>query len=224
MARRNCSTQVFTLKYARVTVNATNADWKANQTTDSFIDVLFYKRGHKIKFSWMRGSHTAVSFLAPILSRFEVFKGTDNPYFNITIPQKLKRIWQFLEFCSALPVIIAKFVIPSMEGYWVLADRYSLDLTVWICITSRDYGFLRRFESRLLVLLSKKTTARFFVTADFEELEKRTNEPWFPREQLTLYKALAKSVDAITIDTTNKSVDDSLHEILKALSVEHLIS
>jgi thymidylate kinase len=176
-----------------------------------------HKRGHKTKLSWMRGSHTFASLTAKILKRFDTFKGSENPYYNIKIPRKMKRFWQSIEFLSALPIIISEFLFPSLIGYQVLADRYTLDLAVWICLTTRDYSFLKRFEAKVLIALSKKTNAKFYVTTNIEELKRRTGKSWFSKEQLHLYYKLAETVDAHTIDTTNKSVDESLQEVLTVL-------
>lgn len=177
-----------------------------------------HERGYKIKLSWMRGSHTFTSLTAKILSRFDFFKGSENPYYNIRIPQNLKKFWQFLEFLSALPVIICGFLIPSFMGYWILADRYTLDLVVWIFLITHDYHFFERFEAKVLITLAKRTSAKFYVTANLEELKRRTEKLWFPKEQLRLYNKLAEIVNAHMIDTTNKSVDESLQEVLTVLT------
>ena len=176
-----------------------------------------HKRGYKIKLSWMRGSHTFTFLTAKILSRFAFFKGPENPYYNIRIPKNLKRLWQFLEFLGALPVIIGDFLIPSLKGHWILADRYTLDLAVWIRLTTRDHSFFKKFEAKVLIALAKKTSAKFYVTANLEELKRRSEKLWFPKEQLRLYGKLAETVDAHIIDTTNKSVEESLQEVLTAL-------
>jgi len=52
----------------------------------------------KLKLSWMRGSHTLTSLLASFMTKFDCFKGSDNPYYNIRIPKSLKRLWQVLDF------------------------------------------------------------------------------------------------------------------------------
>ena len=178
----------------------------------------FHERGRKTKLSWMRGSHTFTSLTAKIFSKFDYFKGSENPYYNIKIPKNFNRFWQFLEFFSALPVIIGSFLIPSLIGYQVLADRYTLDLAVWIRLTTRDNSFLKRFEAKVLIAMSKKTNAKFYVTTNVEELKKRTAKLWFPEEQLRLYNRLAVAIDAYTIDTTNKSVDASFQEVLNVLN------
>jgi len=176
-----------------------------------------HERGHRTKLSWMRGSHTFTSLIAKIFAKLDYFKGSENPYYNIKIPRNFKKFWQFLEFIGALPVIIGNFIIPSFMGYHVLADRYTLDLAVWICLTTRDYSFLKRFEAKILIALSGKTNAKFYVTANIEELRRRNAKLWFPKEQLHLYGKLAESVGAYTIDTTNKSIDESIQEVIKLL-------
>jgi thymidylate kinase len=174
-------------------------------------------KNHKMKLSWMRGSHTIASLLARILSRSNFFKGSENPYYNISIPKKLKRLWQFIEFISALPIIISRFLIPSFMGYWIIADRYTLDLAVWTCLTTRDSNFLEKLEAKVLIASAKKTNAKFYVKADLETLRNRAGKFPFPAEQIRLYDRLAQTVEATIIDTTYKSADEALQEVLKAL-------
>ena len=179
---------------------------------------IIRNKNHKVKLSWMRGSHTAASLLAKILSRSNLFKGTENPYYNINIPTKLKSLWQFFEFMSALPVIISRFLIPSLMGYWIIADRYTLDLEVWTCLTTRDPGFIDSPEAKVMTALAKKARVKFYVKADLETLRNRAEKLPFPEEQIRLYDTLAQTVRATIIDTTNKSADDSLQEVLNVLA------
>lgn len=178
-------------------------------------------KNHRTKLSWMRGSHTIASFLAKVLSRFDSFKGSENPYYNINIPVKLKSLWQFLEFVSALPVIIVRFVLPSLVGYWIIADRYSLDLAVWISMTTRDSSFLNKFQAKVLIALASKTSAKYYMTADLKTLRARTQSLPYPEEQMSMYKGLAQVVGATTIDTTNKSAMDALKEVLEKLEADN---
>jgi len=174
-------------------------------------------KNHKAKLSWMRGSHTTASLLAKILSRSNLFKGTENPYYNISVPTKLKSLWQFFEFIGALPVIIGRFLIPSFTGYWIVADRYTLDLEVWTCLTTRDLKFLDSPEAKVLTALAKKANVKFYVKANLETLRNRAEKLPFPEEQIRLYDTLAQTVGAIIIDTSNKSAHDALQEVLNAL-------
>ncbi|MBT0159176.1 hypothetical protein G4O51_04245 [Candidatus Bathyarchaeota archaeon A05DMB-2] len=176
-------------------------------------------KNHKVKLSWMRGSHTFASLLAKVLSRIEFFRGSENPYYNISIPRNLKGLWQSLEFFSALPVIFTRFLIPSLMGYWIIADRYTLDLAVWISFTTRDQNFFEKHEAKVLIASARKTYARFYVTADLKTLRNRAEKLHFPEEQMRLYDKLAKTVQATIIDTTYKSADDALQEVLCKLEV-----
>jgi GTPase SAR1 family protein len=192
-------------------------DGSGKSTLTESLAKIVQERGYKVKLSWMRGSHTITSLVSKFLARFDLFKGPENPYYAIKIPKTLRGLWQFLEFLGALPVIFGKFLIPSFLGYYILADRYVLDLAVWICLTTDDYDFLRKFEAKILVALTVKTNAKFYVFANIEKLNSRKKNLWFPREQLLLYGKLAEIVGAQIIDTTDKSVDQSLQEVLKVI-------
>ena len=178
------------------------------------------RRGFKARSSWMRGTHTLASLIARLLSRFDALKGTDNPYYQIAIPKSLRRLWQLLEFSSALPVVLFRFVIPSALGYWVVADRYVTDLVAWVSVTTRDHDYVRRGEGRFLLALASRARVKVYVTAALEELIKRREaSSRFLNEQIEVYERIAPIVRAKKLDTTNKGADDSVREVLSLLNV-----
>ena len=121
--------------------------------------------GFNAKISWMRGTHTLASLLARFLSRFAPFRGSDNPYYGISIPNSARRIWQLLEFISALPILLIRFVLPNLLGYIVVAERYLSDFLVWVSLTTRDANYLKRLEAKFMLALSMKVNVRVYVTA-----------------------------------------------------------
>jgi len=170
----------------------------------------------RVKLSWMRGTHTLASLLARFLSRFALFRGSDNPYYRIAIPDNARRAWQLIEFISVLPVLFVKFMLPCFLGYVVVAERYLPDFLVWVSVTTKDAGYLRSLEARFLLSLSMRADVRFYVTASEAELAKRredVNHELLSR-QLKLYDEVAALVKAYKIDTTERSVEESLKEIL----------
>jgi GTPase SAR1 family protein len=199
-------------------------DGTGKSTLTKALAKQLHGQGYAVKLSWMRGSHTIASFLAIFLSKFDCFTGSDNPYYSIQIPKNLKWIWQFLEVTSAFPVIFSNYLIPSFMRYWVLADRYVLDLIVWLCLTTRDPSFINSFMAKLLLTLAKKTNTRFYVRADIKVLKKRNKNLWLTKEQLLLYDKLSKTVDAYIIDTTHNSMEESLHEVLNVVSINSVHS
>jgi hypothetical protein len=70
--------------------------------------------------------------LARFLSKFVTFKGSDNPYYGISIPSYMKRVRQLIEFISVLPVLLVWFLLPGLLGYTVIAERYIPDFLVWV--------------------------------------------------------------------------------------------
>jgi len=173
----------------------------------------------RVKLSWMRGTHTLASLLAKLLSKSATFKGSENPYYKTTIPRNLKRLWQLLEFVSALPVILLKFILPSTLGSWVIAERYTPDFITWISITTNDQHYPKSIEARFLLALASKAHAKIHVTATLKELSRRRKEtnPNFVSDQLKLYDQIASTLHAHKLDTTNKSVNQSLEKVLSVL-------
>ena len=177
-------------------------------------------RGFKASISWMRGTHTLASLLASFLSKFAAFKGSDNPYYGISIPSCMRRLWQLMEFVSVIPILLLRFTLPNFFGYTVIAERYLPDFLVWVSLTTRDSDYFRRVEARFLLALSMKADVRVYVTASEAELAKRRGgevNHKFLSKQLKLYDDLAKLAGAYKIDTTGRSVKETLNELLNVV-------
>lgn len=174
------------------------------------------RRGFRVRYSWMRGSHTFVSLLSRFLSRFSCFRGGFNPYYGVNVPKRMIRLWWFLEYAGALPIILLRFVLPSFLGYVIIADRYVLDLVVWIALITNDNSFHTSVFARHLVLLALRSRFRFFIVADLKELVKRSGDKTtILRRLLDLYRSL--DINAHVINTTGKSPEESFKEILSVL-------
>jgi len=138
--------------------------------------------------------------LARFLSKFAPFRGSDNPYYGISIPNSARRIWQLLEFISALLILLTRFTLPSLLGYVVVAERYLSGFLVWTSLTTRDEDYLKRLEAKFMLALSMKVNVRVCVTASEAELAKRRGEEVdreFLSRQLKLYDKMAKLVGHI---------------------------
>ena len=133
----------------------------------------------------------------------------------------MKRVWQLLEFASALPVVLFRFIFPSFMGLYVVAERYVPDFIVWVSVITNDYNYVENFEARFFLALAFRTCANVYVTADLEELTKRRK---IDREsmsvQLDLYDVIASALNAHTLDTTARSADESLEEVLTVLKTQ----
>ncbi|MGD0329215.1 MAG: AAA family ATPase [Nitrososphaeria archaeon] len=173
-------------------------------------------KGYKTKLSWMRGSHTIASVIARFLRKFAIFKGEDNPYYQITIPKKFLPIWKLIEFISVIPIILLRFVIPNLLGFIVIAERYVPDFIVWVTLTTNDLNYCKSFSSRFLNALALKSKARIYITAEYRELIKRRNgiDYLSLQRQLIIYEKLAKILNAFKLDTTKKSVEESSEILL----------
>lgn len=182
----------------------------------------------RVKVSWLRGTHTIASRLAYLLRKSEVFRGSNNPYYGIRIPRNLTRIWQCIEFLSALPIILFRFTLPAFLGFTVIGDRYVLDFVIWVSLTTEDSNYLKSFAARFLLSLGSKERYKILVTAPFEELSNRKkNEvpPEFLMNELRAYENLAHVIRAYKLETSTKNLEGSLIDVMKILDFDfpHLL-
>jgi len=168
----------------------------------------------------IRGTHTLASLIARFLRHFTLFKGDDNPYFDITIPERMAGLWCFLEFISVLPIIIHKFVLlPKFKP--VIAERSIPDFIAWIIATSKIQAdiFMSSFLGAFLLKLSSKKNQLIYVKASLGVLHARRPESIdLISKQIPVYDTLATVLGARIIDTTYKTTEESVKE-LSMLSV-----
>jgi hypothetical protein len=179
------------------------------------------KKGFRVKVSWMRGTHTFASFIAVFLSKFAVFKGTANPYYNISIPDKLRKVWQAIEFVSALPIVLLRYTIPSVCGFYVVGERCPIDFIVWVAFTTEDESYLNGFASRTLRTLTLKNSKAVYITADFNTLLTRRKDitPNKLSIQQSLYRKISASINAYTLNTTQRNPQVSLEKLTVMLQL-----
>ncbi len=91
-------------------------DGAGKSTIMKLLKTYLHRRGLRVRTCWMRGSHLAAWVLGKFLSKFEKFRGGDNPYFRIRIPRNLRKLWQILETVSGLPRVLVNYVfIPKFR-------------------------------------------------------------------------------------------------------------
>jgi hypothetical protein len=110
-------------------------------------------------------------------------------------------------------------MLPSLLGYTVVAERYIPDFLVWVVVTTGDPSYLGSVSARFLLALALRAKAKIYVKAELRKLiERRTDmDPSFIVKQLILYEKLAECMNSLTLDTTNRSVDESVSSLLAFL-------
>jgi len=201
-------------------------DGSGKTTLAKHLSLVLKSKGFKVKLSWMRGTHLFASILARLIANFTAFKGSDNPYYGIQIPGHLRRLWQLIEFASAIPIILFKFILPSAIGYWIVAERYLPDFITWVSLTTNDQHYPESVEAKFLFALSSKAESKIYVTTSLKEIISRRGETdlHFIKNQLKLYPKISSALHAHRLDTTKKSVDESLKEILTIMMLDRVFA
>lgn len=191
------------------------------------LNVLKSKK-HKVKIAWIRGNHTIMYLFSKIFfSKFRVKDLVDgqNPYIY-SIPENCSKLWYFLQWFSALPVILVRYYLPSVMGYTIIGERSFIDLLIWMLMTSNAKSLkIDSFFLKHLILLSRKFPIQFFVKASLNELHKRSNIRRSSLEgSLMLYNQIAAILDNVrTIDTTAIESKEAVKYLIKELNSMCLI-
>ena len=127
-----------------------------------------------------------------------------------------KRLWSFLEFVSVLPWILTRMTLPLLLGHRVIAERYVVDTAVY-----NRYFIGKEFSiyERVLLKMIPKNALLIHLDADKRELLERRKEDWpedFLDYQLIHYKILASELGALSINTSNKDIQEAGRIIISA--------
>jgi len=211
----------------------------------SFLD----RRGVKVEKCWVRAPHTLAFVLWRLLIRISFYRVVSNSLgVAIKLPavdrnQFLRGFWSLVELVGALPIIL-RYYISLLRGYRLVAERYVLDTVTTIAFFINDINFLKGRISRVLLRFIPSNTSFIFLDSDYEtiyqrraplchaedcaiekkktydSLSKGSLEPRvFIEFQRTAYRLLAKSFNALVIDTSSLSVEETFSLILQHLGL-----
>jgi hypothetical protein len=199
----------------RIYIIISGADGSGKTTTTKFLQLHFSRYGG-VCVHWFRGSHSFVSVLARFLHRFGSFHGSCNPYYRICVPEKLKRVWVFLEFASVLPHLFARFLLKRVCKI-VVCDRDLLDFIVWLVATLNAPWILNNLIGRFLIRLVSKGNI-VYLYADVDTLARRADVPReFIVRELAIYNILAGYFAKCSIDTGRSRPVRVVGEVIRCL-------
>jgi hypothetical protein len=191
------------------------ADGSGKTTATRFL-ALYFPRFDSACVHWFRGSHLLVSVLARFLHRFKSFRGSCNPYYRICVPERLKRVWIFLELVSLLPHLFARFLLGRICKV-VVCDRGLLDFIVWLVVTLDAPWILNTLIGRFLIRLVSRENI-VYLYADVDTLARRADVPReFIVRELAIYNVLARYFARCSIDTGGNGPIRVVAEVIKCL-------
>jgi len=187
----------------------------------------FQSHENKVRKAWIRAPHT----LAYLLSRFFVKIGfcrvVLNPFGKKTklpavhLNRWIRLFWSVVELVSVIPIILFRVYIPLFLGYTVIAERYVVDTIVTVAYYTNDLGFLKSRTARVLLSFVPKKTVFIHLDSDNSTITKRrgriVDSHDFIEFQRRGYKIMGNSVEALFVDTSNLSVEQTQKQILRWL-------
>jgi hypothetical protein len=191
------------------------ADGSGKTTATRFL-ALYFSRFGSVCVHWFRGSHLLISVLARFLYRFSSFRDSCNSYYRICVPERLKRVWVFLEFVSILPHLFVRFLLGRICRV-VVCDRGLLDFLVWLVATLDAPWILNTLIGRFLIALVSRGNI-VYLYADVDTLARRADVPReFIVRELAIYNILARYFARCSIDTGRSRPVRVVAEVIRCL-------
>lgn len=173
-------------------------------------------RGCKATVHWFRGTHLFASVIARCLSKFDIFHGFYNPYYNISIPRRLRSLWILIEFLSIIPYVFTRRFLSMFMI--VIGDRGILDFIVWLIATLDYPDFLETIIGEFLIRWVRKETI-ICITASPRVINIRARglPKGFLSRELACYRVLSRYYAKCVVDTTNKTQIETLGDLIKCI-------
>jgi len=221
-------------------------DGAGKSTQVNILIAFLIKRGFKVRKYWVRSPHTLAFVLWVLFVKIGFYRVVEKHAAKLPAVDRnriLRGFWSMVELIGVLPIILLVY-LSMLRGYRLVAERYVLDTITTIAYFINDIRFLKSPISKLLLRFIPSNTAFIFLDSDYETIYQRrapssatgksvrngrktydshsksSVEPRFFIEfQRTAYKVLAKSLDALVIDTSKLSVEKTSSLILQYLGL-----
>jgi thymidylate kinase len=184
-------------------------------------------RGYSVRKVWLRGPHTLAFLLSNILIKMGRRRQIANPFGRMkTLPNIgsnpiIKKLWALIEFVSVLPLLLLKVLLPLKMGYFIVADRYVLDVVVSTAFYVNDLSFIRQRTAEVLLKFIPSNSVLIHLDADYDTLVTRRGRLVEPRSFIDFqkegYASLSERVSTHYIDTSNLTVDETSGAIQRIL-------
>ncbi len=170
----------------------------------------------KTKKLWLRSLHT----LAFLISKFAMHVlGLKTVYEfreKYSHRRSFRTIWYAIEFVSILPLVVFRLRIPLMRGYRIVAERYVIDWIVSLSYVSRNESLIDSKLAKMALSLLPKDSLLIYVDASYDAILSRgRNEDSleFIEFQRRFYARMARTLNAVVIDTSDKSLQE-VHKLI----------
>ncbi len=174
-------------------------------------------KGIRNKKLWLRSLHTLAFLISKAsmhILRLDNIYQLRTKYSNHAV---FRIIWYGIEFVSILPLILAKFYLPLLQGYVVVAERFVIDWIVSIAYATNNPSIVDSWFASLVLYFIPKHSVLVFIDADYTSiLSRRGAEDSFEsiEFQRTCYMKFAHKLHAFRVDSSDKSIREVFAQIM----------
>jgi len=160
---------------------------------------------------WIRSLHTLAFLISKVamhtlrLSHIYELRSryANNSFFRTT--------WSFIEFISILIPIILKFSVPIRQGYVMVAERFVIDWIVSLAFALDQHSLVNGRLANQALHFIPKNSLLVYIDANYDAIAMRRpieDSHEFIEFQRSCYSKFAKELHALTIDSSDKNIDE----------------
>lgn len=170
----------------------------------------------RTKKLWLRSLHTLAFIISKIAMHALGLKTVYEFREKYSHHRAFRTIWYAIEFVSILPLVMFRLRLPLIRGYTIVAERYVIDWIVSLSYVSRNESLLDSQLAKMALGLLPRDSLIIYIDASYEAILSRgRNEDSFEfiEFQRRFYAQMARTLNTIVIDTSDKSLQE-VHKLI----------
>jgi len=191
-------------------------DGSGKTTQAEMLVNLLNRNGVKTRKLWLRSLHTLAFVISTIAMHLLHLNSVFEFRQKYSHKKSFRRVWYAIEFLSILPLIVLRFRLPLLRGYSIVAERYVIDWIVSLSYLSRNELMLDSLLAKIVLKFIPRGSVLIYIDATFDTIYSRgrtEDSREFIDFQRKFYTKIAQMLDATTIDTSEKTVNE-VHELI----------
>jgi thymidylate kinase len=167
------------------------------------------RKGIRNKKLWLRSLHTLAFLISKVCMYMMKLDDVYQLRTRYSDDTAFRIIWYSIEFVSILPLILTKFYLPLLEGYVIVAERFVIDWVVSVAYATNNPSLVDSWLASFMMYFIPKQSLLVYIDAEYSSiLSRRSAEDSFEsiEFQRTCYSKFAQKLNALRIDTSDKSI------------------
>jgi len=186
-------------------------DGSGKTTQAELLTQQLRKEGIRTKRLWLRSLHTLAFMISKVAMTIMGLESVYDFRAKYSRVRAFRPFWYGIEFVSILPLILFRFYLPLARGHTIIAERYVIDWIASLSFVSANESLPYSWLAKSALTFIPKDSLLIYIDADYEAICSRGRKEdsfEFIEFQRRYYAKIAQKLNAVVIDTSNKTIPE----------------